>query len=157
MFSLAQSGVTGPTPQSWLQAELGLNWTPHLCSGALCCIAWDISVSSPCVQTRPVGIWCLGGEWFYTSHSTRKQHLFESCVTGFPRISSVLESTCSPCPQQLPLRFPICRFLCATQSTGQRDLPLGDLVPWVWNGPAGALPLTLGPVSPRELLPHSGF
>lgn len=77
-----------------------------MCSEASLCTAWDGSVSSSRLLNPPVDIWCLEDEWFYTSHSIRKQNLLESCITGFTRISSFSESTCSFCPQQLPFEFP---------------------------------------------------
>lgn len=93
-----------------------------MCSEASLCTAWDGSVSSSRLLNPPVDIWCLEDEWFYTSHSIRKQNLLESCITGFTRISSFSESTCSFSPSNYHLNFPICSSLCTMQTLGPKGL-----------------------------------
>lgn len=81
-----------------------------------CTPAWPLraawpgaSVSSPRLPNPSCGHSVLDGEWFYTSHPTRKQTLSESRVTGFSRISSFQNPPVPPWPQQLPFEFPSLR------------------------------------------------
>lgn len=123
---LSQRRVTGPTPQSGLRAEPGAQTgTLCICLAALRGVAWDISVSSPRLPNPSCRHLVLDDECFYTSHPTRKQNLFESCVTGFSRISSFQNPPVSLAPSNYHLNFPICSSLCTMQSLGQRDLPPG--------------------------------
>lgn len=69
-YVFSQRGGTGSTPQSWL------------CAAAPVCMPWAFCVFSPRLLNPPCRH-LVPASWFYTSHSTRKQNLFESCFRFF--------------------------------------------------------------------------